>query len=155
MSVSRSIKIRVVTNHKTLSDLIRDFTNDFWTLKDQNGKFSSIAVNDLDDFDYKVFYDVEEVYKILDNRERSNKLNAITFCDREYFECNILLIYPLENKNSGYAKHYELHITPGIGKRIIGSDRYTDYGYYLNNTLPKLKEIGCYVCEVECQDFDS
>ncbi|MBC3538614.1 hypothetical protein ACFSC6_06290 [Rufibacter sediminis] len=155
MGVARSIRIRVVTNYQTLSSFIQDFTNDFWTLKNPDGKFYSIAVDDNDDFNHLPFDNFEEVSRILDKREELKRVNSLVLWDIDYFESNSFLVYPLDNNYEGYSKHYELSFVLGIGKRISGSDRYTDYSHYLNLMLPKLKQIGSYVCEVECQDFDS
>ena len=154
MSVSRNIKIRLLSNAKSLSEFIDKLTSDFWNFKNENGTFLSIPLNDDGNFDYQLFDDIEVVNNILDERESERKLNAIELWNKEYTETFGLLINVLDNNYIDSNKHYLLSITPKIAKRIEGATRLTDYGYYLNQLIPKLISIGCYVCEVTCHDFD-
>lgn len=154
MSVSRSIKIRVLTNHSGQSKFIEDLTENFWNFKNQEGTFSSIAEDDKDEFEFIDFKDVKTVYEILDKREKNRKVNTLTLWDDQYTESILLIINTLDNNYRGYNKHYEVSLCPGVGKRISQADRYTDYGHYLTQLIPKFKAMGCYVCEIECHDYD-
>ena len=154
MSVSREIKIRVLSNESCLSEFIKKLTADFWNFKNESGTFLSIPLNDDDDFNYQTFDDIEVVNDILNKRESEKKLNAIGLWDKAYSESFGVLIYTLDNNYKDFNKHYLLSFTPDTAKRIESSSRLTDYGYYLNQLIPKLISIDCYICEVTCHDFD-
>ncbi|MFC3809311.1 hypothetical protein [Lacihabitans lacunae] len=154
MGVSRTIKIRILTDNTSQSNLIKSFTENFWNLKSKTGTVTSISEDDIDKFEYHDFPDTKVVYEILDKREKAKKVNALIIWDTNYSENIQLLIYSLENKYNAFGKHYELHFSPGIGKRILLADRYTDFSFYLNQLIPKLEAINCRICEVECRDFE-
>ncbi|MFL9483512.1 hypothetical protein ACI6Q2_12100 [Chitinophagaceae bacterium LWZ2-11] len=136
-----------------MSELVSQLTTGFWNIETPNGTFHSIPIND-EDFNFQEFNEIETVYNILDRREIEGKINAITLWDKEYTESLALLISGLENNYEDSNKHYLFSLSPDTAKRINGAPRLTDYGHYLNQFLPKLISIGCYICEVECRDFD-
>ena len=154
MSVSRNIDIRILTNVSSLSEFIEKLTTNFWHFKNESDTFFSIPLNDNGDFDYQTFDDINEVNDILDSRESKKELNAIGLWDKTYSESFGLLIQTLDNNYEDYKKHYLLSFSPDAAKRIEGSSRLTDYGYYLNQLIPKLISIDCYICEVTCHDYD-
>ncbi|MBX0335584.1 hypothetical protein K3G39_20320 [Pontibacter sp. HSC-14F20] len=154
MGVQRTIRVRVLTKDKRLSDFIKNLTNNFWSLQNPSGAYTSIPLDDEGEFDYITFKESESVFKILDLRDAYEKPNAVNLWNQELEESINLLIHPLEGDYDGYSKQYELNFSLGIGQRISGADRYTDYGYYLNQLIPKLQLINCQVCEFECHDYD-
>lgn len=154
MSVSRSIDIRILSNVSSLSEFIEKLTANFWNFKNESDTFFSIPLDDDGDFDYQTFDNIKIVNDILDKRESERKLNAIGLWDKTNNESLGLLIHTLDNDYKGYNKHYLLSFSPYAAKRIERSTRLTDYGYYLNQLIPKLISIDCYICEVKCHDFD-
>lgn len=154
MSVSREIKILILSNASCLSELIEKLTTDFWNFKNESGTFLSIPLNDNEDFDYQTFDDIKVVNDILDKRESERKLNAIGLWDKTHNESFGVLIYTLDNNYKDFNKHYLFSFTPDAARRIEESARLTDYGYYLNQLIPKFISIDCYICEVTCHDFD-
>ena len=87
-------------------------------------------------------------------RENKGLANYISFWVDKCDETILISSVKKTDLYEGNSSHYELTFTPGIAKRIDKADRYTDYGFYLNQIIPRLIEIGCYVCEIKCQDFD-
>ncbi len=69
MSVSREIKIRVLSNESCLSEFIEKLTTDWLNFKNESDTFLSIPLHDDDDFDYQTFDDVKVVNDILNKRE--------------------------------------------------------------------------------------
>ncbi|NOS94601.1 MAG: hypothetical protein HOP30_22040 [Cyclobacteriaceae bacterium] len=61
----------------------------------------------------------------------------------------------VDQNYEGFEKHYKISLIPGIGQRITGAERYTDFSFYLTRLLPRLTAPTDYVCEIVCQDFDS
>ncbi len=153
MGVSRDITIRVATNHETFSELFLEFVTGFWV---NNPEFhlESLELDDIDDFNFKRFNHFSLVKPILDLRESrgiDNYLNILIDANNS----SMLIRSTKETAQyHGYNSHYELNFAPGNAKRIDGTTRYTDYGFYLNQIIPRLLAIGCYVCEISCHDFD-
>jgi hypothetical protein len=156
MSVARSIKVRVVTPYSNCVELIEMLVQDFWSFN-KDGSINTLRIDDTEDFDFVDFEDYQEVKPILLERERRGLNTPINLWDQEYEESILFSFNRIENTywDKGYITQYELNFLPGFGRRIVGADRYTDYGFYLNQLIPKLLQIGCYVCEITCQDFDS
>jgi len=152
MSVSREINIRFLTN-MIFSDFIAEFEGQRWIFGKDN-MIQTLRVNDNDDFDFMSIPDFKEAKKILDKREKNGVFNNILLWDTKTDESLNLINYIKEEKYKDYKYHYDLTISFDGFKRITGADRYTDYGFYLNDLLPRFIYIGCYICEVECHDYD-
>lgn len=154
MSVSREIKIRLITNKNRFSDLFIEFVKDFW-FDNNDFTVSSFEKEDINDYKYIEFPDFKTLKPILDYREDKNYDNYLFFYVKKIDEAILIRSTKMKESYKGYSSHYELNFTPGIGKRIENAERYTDYSYYLNQILPRLVKIDCYICEIECHDFDS
>lgn len=153
MSVSRSITVRILTPYENCVDLLNKFTENFWSYnKDET--ITTLSVDDEDDYDF-IELGINESLGILKKRENKGWSNHITLWSKDYSESFLAQISRLENTYTGYKSHYELDFNLGMGKRLIKAERYTDYGHYLNLLIPHLLSIGCYVCEIRCNDFDS
>lgn len=153
MSLDREIIVRVATNHGKFSDLFIDFVTNFWVDNNEFG-LSSLDQQDIEDFNYKDFKNFNLLKPILDNREKKGVANYLSFWVNKCDETILISSIKKKELYEGNSSHYELTFTPGIGKRINKADRYTDYGFYLNQIIPRLLEIGCYVCEIKCRDYD-
>lgn len=153
MSLDRNITIRVVTNHDRFSDLFIDFVTGFWVDKAEFGLLS-LDLNDIDDFNYKDFKSINSLKPILDAREIKGIANYLSLLVNKFEDSISISSIKKSELYEGYSSHYELTFTPGFAKRIDKADRYTDYGYYLNQIVPRLLAVGCYVCEINCHDYD-
>lgn len=151
--VRRSITVRIATPFKDCVEFLEQFTNNFWSFN-QDNSITSLAVDDIDDYDYKIFTNRGEINNILRKREEQDLLVSVILFEEGFDKSLNLIIKKQKNTYEGFITHYELHFHINYGKRIEKANRYTDYGYYLNLLLPKLQEIGCYICEVTCHDFD-
>lgn len=151
--VDRIIIIRVATPYNNCVEFLEQFTNNFWSFN-QDNSITSLAVDDIDDYDYKIFTNCEEINHILRKREEQDLLVSVVLWDKNFEESFLLNIIKQQNNYQDFSTHYKLDFHIGYGKRIEKANRYTDYGYYLNQLLPKLLEIGCYICEVNCHDND-
>ncbi|TNE78629.1 MAG: hypothetical protein EP332_13540 [Bacteroidetes bacterium] len=153
MGLSRDITIRVATNHEQFSDLFLEFVSGFWV---DNPEFhlDSLELDDIDDFNFKKFDHINLVKPILDLRESRGIDNYLAILIEEDNSSMLIRSTKKTTQYLGYNSHYELNFSPGAAKRIDGTKRYTDYGFYLNQIIPRLLAIGCYVCEITCHDFD-
>jgi hypothetical protein len=156
MGVERSIKVRIITPYSNCVELIEQFVQDFWSFN-KDGSVNTLKADDTEDFDFIIFQDYQEVKQIFLERESKALSIPVNLWDQEYDESILFILNKIENtySDSSFITQYELDFLPGYGRRIVGADRYTDYGFYLNQLIPKLLQIGCYVCEIECHDFDS
>ncbi|MFB9864363.1 hypothetical protein [Rufibacter immobilis] len=152
MGVERDIEVRVLTSYNNCLEFLENFTSDFWTYN-QDGTVNTLAADDIDDYDFKIFSFNEacEIFKVRENR---NLPISLTLWERDYEDSIFLTIEKLENTYQDTGTHYKLNLSPGYGKRIDGALRYTDYGYYLNQLIPKLDKMGCGIAEFKCQDLD-
>lgn len=130
-----------------------DFVTNFWVDKNDFG-LSSLEQDDIDEFNYKDFKNFSLLKPILDNRENNGLSNYLSIWVDKFGETILISATKKTDLYEGSSSHYELTFTPGIAKRIDNADRYTDYGFYLNQIIPRLLKIDCYVCEIKCQDFD-
>lgn len=154
MGVSRTITIRLVTNYETFSDLFFDFAKDNW-FEDTMQTFQSLNKDDIDKFEFIPFDNFDKLKPILDFREQKNLINFISTVVDKYEENILLGCLKKEMSYTNFKSHFEWTITLGTGKRIENAERYTDFGYYQNQIIPKLIELGCYICELNYHDFDS
>lgn len=152
MSVSRTINIRLLTNQR-FSDLIKRFVGERWIFG-LDGNIQSQAEDDIDDFNYISYNDFKEVKRILDKRESKGIFNNIHLWDTKTQESLSILNWVNAEPYHGYSKHYDFMISFDGLKRIQGAERYTDYGFYLNELIPRIQDMGCYICEIKCHDFD-
>jgi hypothetical protein len=154
MSVSRNIRIRFVTNFQYFSEFLEAFMDEVYAFND-DGTVTSLQEHDDDEYDFRNFRNFEDVKIIMNTREQQNLSNHIRVWDKNTDESLLIMSTKQEEQYHNFRNQYEMHISPGDGRRIHGAERYTDYGYYLQKILPKLLEIQCDICEVECTDFDS
>lgn len=154
MSVSRKITIRFATNYCTFSNLFYDFAIDNW-FNNTKQNVQSLKKDDVEDFDFITFNNFEILKPILDYRENKNISNYISLFVEDFEESILLNCIKIDQNYINYQAQYEWTITPCIGKRIKFAERYTDFGFYLNQIIPKLLKLNCYICEINCQDFDS
>ena len=153
MGLDRGITVRVATNYDKFSDLFIDFVNDFWVDK-KEFSLSSLDPDDIDDFNFKDFKSFNSLKPVLDSREKKGMANFLSLWVDKCDESILISSVKKSELYDGNSSHYELTFTPGIAKRIAKADRYTDYGFYLNQIIPRLLEMGCYVCEITCHDYD-
>lgn len=148
MSVDRDIKIRLLTND-SFPELLDKFVDKKWCSNNQ-----TLNVEDVDDFDFKETKDFEDLKSILVQRELRGLPNYLILTVFDY-ETVTLSAVKVDHSFQNFKYQYELNFRLGIGRRIPNADRYTDFGFYLKDLLPRLIEIGCYINEVNCRDFDS
>lgn len=154
MSVDREISLGILTNRNKFSDLFNDFMIEFDS-SNNNFNFLSLKVNDLDNFDYVNYKNFKDLKPILDERENKEYSNYVSFfidCLNERF---LISSTKIEDTYEGFSSHFEIKINLGVGKRIENANQYTDYGFYLNNILPRLLRLNCYVIEVICRDLNN
>lgn len=151
MGVSRTLKLRIASPFESFSKLLHSFLGNGFS-QNQDGTLTSVAFGD-DLFNYEA-HDYQESLEILDRREAEGKENSVVIWDDGFTESFDLLITKLEGGYQGFRSHFTLQVGIGIGKRIRGAERYTDYGYYLSEFVPRLINLGCAICEIECHDFD-
>lgn len=135
------------------SDLFIDFVKLYWIESDVF-KLYSYAENDIEDFDFKEFNNFDSLKTVLNIRQENNLTNFIDLFVEKINESILISAISINETYKGYSSHFELTFNLGIGKRIVNANRYTDFSFYLNQIIPRLIEIGCYVCEVNCQDYD-
>ena len=153
MSISRTITIRLLTNESKFSDLFSTFILNFWN-EGMNFCIASLEKDDIDNFNYIDFHDFKYLKPILDFRENNGNSNYLSFMVNQLNETISICSEKLKNNYKNDKSHFELTFTPGIGKRIENAERYTDFGFYLNQIIPRLIEINCHICEIECRDYD-
>lgn len=152
MSVDRSLTVRILSR-KPFSDLWIDFVNNYWTNKNE-ARISSLAKEDIEDFDFINYPDFESLKPVLDYRESKGYPNVFTFIVDQLEESMMIINKKLEHNYDVDINHYELSFNPGIGKRLERANRYTDYGFYLAQIIPRLESLGCGIAEIKCKDFD-
>ncbi len=153
MSLNREIKIRVACNYSMFSDLFIDFAQNYW-IDSNKLNLHSLNENDIEDFEFKEFNNFDSLKTVLDIRQKNNLTNFINLFVKKFDESILISAISKNETYTGYSSHFEITFNLGIGKRIQNANRYTDFGFYLNQIIPRFLEIGCYVCEVNCQDFD-
>lgn len=151
--VSRTILIRVATPYNNCVEFLEQFTTNFWTFN-QDNTITSLAVDDIDDYNYKSFTNINEIKEILRLREYKGLMVSVVLWEIGFESSIHLRIKKIESAYKNITTHYELDFDIGYGKRIKNANRYTDYGYYLNLLLPKLLEMECCICEITCHDYD-
>lgn len=153
MSIARNITIRFLIDERKFSDLFSTFISNFWSERTDFG-ISSLEKWDMGNFNYIDYPDFEKLKPILDFRENNGYSNYLSFWVEQLEDTIAISSTKLKENYKSNKSHFELTFTPGFGKRIENADRFTDYGFYLNQIIPRLIEIGCQICEIECRDFD-
>ena len=153
MSVSRSITVRIVSPYENCVDILTEFTKNFWSYNDDR-TITTLGVDDQDDYNF-IDLNISNALEALTQRENKGWCNHINLWSKDYAESFLVRITKLENTYTGCKSHYELSFNLGIGKRLEKAERYTDYGHYLKLLIPHLLQMGCYVCEFSCNDYDS
>ena len=151
MGVSRNIKVTFFSYQKNPYVLLYNFLNGFW-IKSKNAKINMFYNNDSDEdvLPYEIeFQDIEDLFLL---RSSKGKINTISFMVENLNEGIILSVNKLESKTNSQT-HYELNINPGGGHTLKEFPRNTDFSYYLNIVLPRLKSINCQIWEIACNDI--
>jgi hypothetical protein len=153
MSISREIAVRVISKQNKFSDLFIDFVTNFW-VKNNEVNFCSLGPDDVNEYNFTDFQNFDQLKPILDQREARGLANYVNFLVAELDESISISCVKDINFYNNNLTEFQLKFTPGIAKRLERANRYTDYGFYLNQIIPKLREIGCEICEIKCHDFD-
>lgn len=153
MSVDRTIEIRLVTNLKYFSEVLKVLVDSGYSFN-SDGTISTLAENDIDDFVFLKYDSFDDVNKILNKREDKGLQNYIVIWDMSIDDSLIVCSEKLDCPYKGYESQYELTFSIGYGVRVKGAERYTDFSVYISKLLPVFINNSIYVCEVTCKDFD-
>ncbi len=153
MSVDRTIEIRLLTNLNYFSQVLELLIDNEFSFND-DGTITSLSETDIDDFDYIKYSSFAVVKDILDNREDNGLDNHVVIWDKSIDDSLRVWSKRIDSIYEGYKQQYSVVLSIGIGVRIKGAERYTDFGIYLNKLLPLLLKNSIYICEVNCNDFD-
>lgn len=153
MGVDRAIKMRVVTNLQYFSEIIEVLTNDYFAFN-KDGTITSLAEDDIDDYNFIQYSMFSTVKGILDKREDKGLGNYIVIWAKNIDDSLLVSSRKMDTTYKGYKNQYEITFSMGSGIRIKGAERYTDFGIYLNELLPLLVKESMYVCEINCTDSD-
>lgn len=151
MSVDRSITIDVLVEKKGIVDCLKLLFSNDWVLSDKSGKITYLPVGNTDSANPIVTTDTEIFYKAVKEKEKNKELCLVHIWDNHYEEAHILFIYP-EKENERY-NHFKLLFSLGASKRLKGSQRQSDFSYYLEKIIPIL-EINNFLFEsITCKDL--
>lgn len=153
MSVDRTIEIRLLTNLNYFSQVLELLIDNGFSFND-DGTITSLSETDIDDFDFIKYSSFAVVKDILDIREDNGLDNHVVIWDKSIDDSLLVWSKRIDGIYEGYKQQYSVVLTIGVGVRIKGADRYTDFGIYLNKLLPLLVNNSIYICEVNCNDFD-
>lgn len=153
MSLSRSIDVRIATNFRNQAELAEVLMG-IYPMKNPEGAYSSIAIDDNDDWGSVEYSSFEEVSEVLIKREEQGDVNSVTLWTPDYNESIFLHIHINPEKYAGYRNHYELAFFGDFQERILGASRYTNFSFYLNKIVPLLVDNDCLICEIKCEDSD-
>ena len=150
MGVSRNTTIILYSDIETSFEVTEKFLVGFWI------STSSTSINTFydDETDNDILpkaIQFDELETLFKKRSDLNKVNTISFLVEELNEGLILSIKCLENTFNN-DKKYEIWISPGGAHTLKEFERNTDFSFYLNLILPRMKEIGCYPFEIKCED---
>ena len=151
MGVSRNITITAYSNIETSFELIEKFLIGFWICS----RSTSINTFYEDDTDNEILpksIRFGELESLFNKRSNLKKVNTISFPVEILDEGLILSIKCLDNTFND-DKKYEIWICPGGAHTLKEYERNTDFSFYLNLILPRIKEIGCYPSEIKCEDY--
>ena len=132
--------------------MLKDFLVGLW-FKDENFKIQTFYLDATDNDDLSEKMNFKGVEPIFNLREKAQKRNIISFSVDELNEGIIISIKAIENSFNTDSL-YELMISPGGGHTLKNQDRYTDFSFYLNIILPRIKEMGCQVGRIICEDLE-
>jgi hypothetical protein len=150
MGVSRNITLIVYSNIETAYELVEKFLVGFW-ISSISSTVNTLYVDDTDNDIPPKSIRFNELKPLFNRRSKLNKVNTISFSVENMGEGLILSINNLENAFNNDRK-YEIWISPGGAHKLKDSERNTDFSFYLNLILPRLKEIGSYPFEIICND---
>lgn len=146
MGVSRSIRINILSKEKTIVDCLDLLFEQYWTPFDKNNK---IVVSDEENTEN--IESIEGLYIFVIEKENNKLTFNINLWDIAHKETVLLLLQPkekFENYNS-----FKLTLLPGAAKRLNGSNRQTDFSYYLERTIPILEKNNFIFEEISCIDL--
>lgn len=151
MGVSRNITIIVYSDIETSFELTEKFLVDFW-ISSRSTSINSFYEDDTDNDILPKAIRFDELESLFNRRSNLKKVNTISFQVEKLGEGLILSIKCLENAFND-DKKYEIWISPGGAHTLKEYERNTDFSFYLNLILPRIKEIGCYPSEIKCEDY--
>jgi hypothetical protein len=142
--------MRVVTNRRTAFEFVDNLFCDDFSITDVDSKFKLFFDDNVQTFNSKSDFsdtlnlkvDLGQPVCLIGHNATSNEDLTIGV-DR------------LDQNYEGFERHYKLSLLLGIGQRITGAERYTDFSFYLTRLLPRLVAPTDYVCEIACRDIDS
>lgn len=153
MSVERIIRLRILTDLDYFSEVAEVLLNN-GLVANEDGTITSLSENDIDDFDYIIYDSFDNLRQILNKRQDKGLSNYVIMWLQNREDSLLVRSDEVENVYKGVKHQYELTLFLGHGIRVIGADRYTDFGIYLNKILPIFVNHSMYICEVNCSDFD-
>lgn len=138
---------------KFFSDILKVLVDSGYSFN-ADGTISTLAESDIDDFDYLQYDSIDDVNKIFNKREDNGLQNSIVIWDMIIDDSLLVRSNKINCPYKGYESQYELTVSIGLGVKVKGAERYTDYSVYINKLLPVFINNSMYVCEVTCKDFD-
>lgn len=151
MGVSRNIKVIVYTNIETSYELVEKFIVGFW-INTPSALVNTFYEDDTDNDILPKAIRFDELESLFNRRSNLKKVNTISFLVEKLGEGLILSIKCLENTFND-DKKYEIWISPAGAHTLKEYERNTDFSFYLNLILPRIKEIGCCPLEIKCEDY--
>lgn len=151
MGVSRNITIIVYSDIETSFELTEKFLVGFW-ISSRSTSINTFYEDETDNDILPKAIRFDELESLFNKRSNLKKVNTISFPVDKLDEKLILSIKCLENTFND-DKKYEIWISPGGAHTLKEYDRNTDFSFYLNLILPRIKEIGCYSSEIKCEDY--
>ncbi len=154
MGVCRNLTIRVLSNLKCFTDILKLLINEGFDFG-ADGKIVSLSEDDIERFDYIEYDSFEKVNNVIERREQKGYSNHIVIWDKQNEDSLLLNISKTKSEYKGFTNQYTINFSIGYGVRIKDAERYTDFGVYLNRLIPIFVKNSMYVCQIDCCDFDS
>ncbi len=154
MGVCRNLTIRVLSNLKCFTDILKLLINEGFDFG-ADGKIVSLSEDDIERFDYIEYDSFEKVNNVIERREQKGYSNHIVIWDKQNEDSLLLNISKTKSEYKGFTNQYTINFSIGYGVRIKDAERYTDFGVYLNRLIPIFVKNFMYVCQIDCCDFDS
>jgi len=151
MSVDRSITFEILVEKKGIPDCLKLFFSDHWTPYNENREIAYLPVGITDSSHMAITNDMEVLYKTVEEKEKLKEFCLVHFWDNNHEEAHTLLIYP-EKEDERYNR-FKILWSLGVAKRLEGSQRQTDFSYYLEKIVPVLEKNKFLFESVACQDF--
>jgi hypothetical protein len=151
MSVDRSITIELLADKQKITDCLAALFSDHWTPFDENGKITYLPVGVTDGADTTTDGSLETLYQVIQEKEIRQEFGLIYIWDLQHEESHCLLIFPETGKDS--YNRFKLLFSLGSAKRLVGSQRQTDFSHYLSKIIPVLETNNFLFESITCIDF--